>query len=157
MKTNDITLYHGSRKALPIGTILISQSGGYTAGDDAFLDPDEAKSIALTEKILESRRPAAAPNRMTAVYLSESSDPDQIEKSGGYANYVYEVVPVNKPHRCNLYWYSEIYALTFDKLTHKDRADAEEYARNYWNATPGQRDNYEYLTDQAKIVRKVSN
>lgn len=146
------TLYHGSRVEFSAGTILAPQADGYVSYPDA----DEQHN--LTEQVLERHRPQGCVSRFGAVFLIDN--PDLIDYAGGYTDYIYEVEPLGPVTRCNLAWYSELYAICEDAVLSEsystETPEMIEAALHYWNADPrDSSDLYEFLTDRARVVRNI--
>jgi hypothetical protein len=152
--------YHGSRKALPVGTRLASQPDGYVHGSR--MDAVEREAHFTCEGYLERGRPSGAPKRTECVYMV--TGPDDIDYAGGYSNHVYIVEPEGQPWKANLHWYSALYAACFDDNISWE--EAEPLVECYWDAVPvsakgetwfGRNgdDLFEYLAPAAIIVREV--
>jgi hypothetical protein len=145
--------YHGSWDDLPIGTILEGRRWDMMGNHPV-------------EKLLEALRPSSAVQHDHAVFMVR--DPALADEAGGGGggDYLYEVEPigqVNGPYDGG--WWSEMSKLSLD---YRDMGrtrnlvkyqDAVALAVKYWNGDRCGGDLcagvWEYLTPQAKIVRRV--
>jgi hypothetical protein len=144
-------LYHGSKKAFPVGFILTPQTDGYVHG----VYGDELdKLIRKTERILEKYRPTTMISRLQSVFLVARVD--AVEWAGGQADYIYQVEPIGAAEESCLWWYQELENLAYQPRL--DRHAAKTAAINYWtNAPPpqGKPATYEFRCRQATVVAIV--
>src|SRR5271157_3270029 len=138
-----LKLYHGSKKQFQPGDILTPRSDGY------FSDPDTRQH----EEIVERNRPEGALPRSNSVYMV--ADPEEIDRAGGYENYVYEVEPIGNVEKNDLEWYGQISSYEWEG---DENPEADKMAQGYWSGLElgGNWTLYEYRAPQAKIVRLVS-
>jgi hypothetical protein len=167
MKINQITIldetrlrrhyYHGSKKYFKPGFVLMPQPDGYLTGDD--VDPISKQMVLSTEAMLETFRPPSILPRRMSVFMVGSPNRDLILRAGGYADYIYEVEPLSRVFRSNLYWYGEIFKQSLDLSERPKQEWPEEIrtmAMNYWSGAPsGTRYAVEWRTGSARVVRLI--
>lgn len=141
--------YHGTRYPLPLGAIL-------RPGGKAKVGDDESRAV---EDILERFRPANETARHLCVFMSDSPDPEHIEKAGGYGDHVYSVEPLGQVWRNDVGWWAQILNDgAIDWMLDKDPAALEAcrpMAEAYWAGKASARPHWEYRTKRAKIVARV--
>ncbi len=154
-KATQLPLYHGSRKEFPVGFTLLPQSDGYASSSD--------ESIANTERILESHRPAQCLPRAKSVFMV--TDPEEIDFAGGYTDFVYQVEPVGKVEKNDMAWYSSLATVIWDDV---NDPEAIRLAEGYWSGQPEKplrsfeyrallesHTLFEYRAPSAKIIRVI--
>lgn len=140
-----MVLYHGSRRAFPVGFVLLPQRDGYVHQCDT----------QAFEKLVESRRPRDKLSRYKSVFLTDQIV--NIDGAGGYDDVVYAAEPARSPEASDLAWYGEAFCLFVDG-TEADMAQVVTQIDAYWNGTPyfdPSRSNMEYRTDAARITAVV--
>jgi len=122
-----IAYTHGSGWKLPIGTELSAHKASLTRSSKG--------TMRLTEGLLELHRPPHCLSRYDSVFMTDTTNLDVIEASGGYANYVYRVEPEGMVERNHLGWW-ELINRHFHTTHEWDSAIQERlagWARSYWD------------------------
>lgn len=141
-KISSITFYHGSRKNLPIGTILTPQTDGYVF--------DQEWDVADIEKAMEKYRPSDKISRKESIFMVDN--PDLIDSAGGYLDYIYIVQPIGKVEKSDLDWYSNVQEWVFTNTTEAQQK-VKQSSMNYWNGvSSGKGSLFEYRARSAKII-----
>jgi RNA:NAD 2'-phosphotransferase (TPT1/KptA family)/8-oxo-dGTP pyrophosphatase MutT (NUDIX family)/ribosomal protein L32 len=136
-----IKLYHGSRVKFKPGDILTPQPSGYVNAPD----------VAIIEGVMEKSRPEGALPRKDSVYMV--ARPDDVDRAGGYDDYIYEVQPVGKVERGDLGWYGDVSVYGEHQ---PDDPEVIQAAKNYWAGEPHDKFRlWEYRAPKVKIVRLV--
>ena len=142
-------LYHGTRKNLPLGTVLRAQPDGYTSWE-------ENRQI---ETLLEKARPQKSLSRLKSVYAV--ADIEEIDPAGGYLNYVYEIAPIGRVEKNDMAWYSELFTylsgLESDP-SYREGQEINRLAQGYWSGqqVPDSRGSlFEYRCLTARIKALV--
>ncbi len=133
--------YHGSQSEFPVGFVLTPQPGGYATLDE--------EGIVEVEEILEQYRPPEKIARRDAVYMVR--DPDEIDRAGGYEDFIYTVIPIGNVEVSDMGWYSELGAYYMDM----PEDEKQRLAEGYWSGRPFPRDKvslFEYRARSAEIV-----
>lgn len=139
------TLYHGSRKSLPVGTILSPRKRGYVQSKDP--------EVARTEAILERYRPAGTFSRYESVFMSEAME--NIEQQGGYVDFLYRVEPIGPTDVNYRAWHAELEAVAWED---EDDPEAVQLAEGYWSGKPkpgARHDRREVRATSARVVSRV--
>jgi hypothetical protein len=153
-------LYHGTRKDFPIGFILKAQPDGYAYGGGE--EGAERLARMWTEQALEDARRRRGVARQDAVYMCAKID--EIDRAGGYEDFIYEVEPIGPVTKANLFWYGSLESYCFHMAAEGEEPDGQDLrtmAANYWNCAPNDigethRDLIEYLAGSARIVARVN-
>lgn len=160
MKVEDLQrYYHGTRTEFAIGERLFAQPDGYAVGD-AYMTASEKRLQRRLEAAIDKYRPSGVVPRVKAFYMVRCDSLEQaikeVDWAGGYLDFVYEVEPLTPPHVCNMYWYTVLEeGSLMDANRLKDERWVAENATRYWNAQPGERTLFEYLTTAATVTRLV--
>ena len=143
-------LYHGNWREFEPGQILTAKKISFKR--DAF------NNVA---RVLEAYRPPGKPSRLKSIFMV--TDPTEVSMAGGDDTYTYEVQPMSDVARVNQGWLGSLSHLYWESkvsgkrnITTKNRK-AQELANNYWAGKPHpDRDLWEYMSEQVKVVRRVS-
>jgi hypothetical protein len=82
------------------------------------------------------------------------ADPGQVDRAGGYEDFIYQVEPIGKVERSDLGWYGEIAAYYWDD---ENDPEARQCAESYWAGIPFEpRSLFEYRSRTARIVALYS-
>jgi hypothetical protein len=151
VETPSITYFHGSRREYRVGVVLKGRKVSH-----------EDKESKMVETILERTKPVTALSRHESVYMVNANDIDLIEKAGGYADYIYEVQPLDDVHVSDVFWWAEIYNYMFDYLDANDPKvkasvlqKCESLAAKYWSGSASSKPSWEYRVRRAKVTNLV--
>ena len=150
-ETQSKPLFWGTRQEFPLGQVIIGRKINH--------DDRESKWV---EKVFEQYRHAQFLNRNLSVYMVDQPDPDLIEKAGGYADHIYQMIPQGKVERNDVHWWSQVYHFALD-FQHTqpgpERAailkQVEPLVLNYFAGTASDHPNWEYRVRKAVIEKKV--
>ena len=136
--------YHGSFDKMPVGTILIPQSGYKQKwGGNQFY------------RILEQYRPPNMLSHNNAVFMVGNLE--DVDVAGGADHFIYEVRPLGLVQKHDVNWSSEIDVLSDDDGPDKEKA-LRIAALHYWNGDPHYNESvWEYLTPKAQIIALVED
>lgn len=148
---SETALFWGSRSEFPLGETIV---GRKITHHDA-----ESKWV---EKVFEQYRNAQYLNRNLSVFLVDSPDPDLIEKAGGYADHIYQMVPQGKIERNDVQWWAQVYSFA---LEFKHAEPGPERAailkqiaplvENYFTGSASDQPIWEYRVRKAVIEKKI--
>lgn len=149
IETKQKTFFHGSKKRLVPGTKLrpgVSHS------------EQEEKAV---EEILEHFRPEICLPRAQSVFLVEYPDADLIERVGGYATFIYEVLPLRPFEKNDVHWWAEIllsgaYDYADGDTSILADATVKKIANAYWAGTASDHPAWEIRSSGAQVLREIS-
>jgi hypothetical protein len=137
--------YHGSKKLFSVGLTLTPMKDGYAESDD--------EDTTMVENILNKYKPSLALSRQDSIFMVDTPDPDLIEKMGGYADHIYEVIPAGTVYKNDLRWYGELSSIIWKE----DDMEAKKLALGYWSGKSFDGNpHFEYRAKSATINKEVS-
>lgn len=149
VESGSSNMFHGSRRRLPVGTVLRPSL--------SMPEPEEQ----AVEAILEHYRPSNCLPRNESIYLADTRDPDVIERLGGYVDHIYKVEPIGAVERNHVGWWSKI--LTSGAVEYADGdQDAmiwcKDLAEAYWRGEAASSSGaWEYRARSGKIVAIIGD
>ena len=104
---------------------------------------------------MEAFRPAHCLPRAQSVFLVDDPDTDNIEKAGGYADYVFRVEPVGEVERNDVGWWAEIYGGGAFEYADGDTGvleDLKPAADAYWAGAASRSPRWEFRAREAVVL-----